>query len=191
MGIIDPLSPLAEVSSAENLWLHTDAAWAGAIALSDDLRPLLAGIERSDSVTLDAHKWLSVPMGTGVILSPHQRLLAQVFSVSTSYMPAEIDDAADPCTTSMQWSRRFAGLKIFLSLAMHGRRGYVAQLEHDVDLGATLSRRLAAEGGTDQPDPASRGVRPRSRRRGAVLPAVVGLARRHCAARTAVQLHAG
>jgi aromatic-L-amino-acid decarboxylase len=139
-GIIDPLAELAVTAAQEGLWFHVDAAWAGALALSDRLRPLLAGIERADSVTVDAHKWLSVPMGAGMILTPHGELLRRSFAVSTSYMPDEVGHADDPYTTSVQWSRRFAGLKVFLSLALIGREGYAAQLERDVELG----RRLAA-----------------------------------------------
>jgi glutamate/tyrosine decarboxylase-like PLP-dependent enzyme len=145
-GIIDPLPALAELAEAHRLWLHTDAAWAGAVSLSDRLRPLLAGIERSDSVTLDAHKWLSAPMGAGTILTPHPELLARTFRLSTGYMPDAVDDAADPYTTSMQWSRRFAGLKVLLSLAAAGRHGYAAQVERDTDLGVLLADRLRADG---------------------------------------------
>ncbi|MHA6626580.1 pyridoxal phosphate-dependent decarboxylase family protein [Pseudonocardia sichuanensis] len=145
-GIIDPLRDLAELAGTHGLWLHTDAAWAGAISLSDRLRPLLAGIERSDSVTLDAHKWLSVPMGAGTILTPHAELLARTFRLSTGYMPGAVEDAADPYTTSVQWSRRFAGLKILLSLVAAGRSGYAAQIERDTDLGTLLADRLRADG---------------------------------------------
>jgi aromatic-L-amino-acid decarboxylase len=145
-GIIDPLPALAELAATHRLWLHTDAAWAGAVGLSDRLRPLLAGIERSDSITLDAHKWLSAPMGAGTILTPHAELLARTFRLSTGYMPGAVDDAADPYTTSLQWSRRFAGLKILLSLVAAGRSGYAAQVERDTDLGTVLAERLRADG---------------------------------------------
>jgi aromatic-L-amino-acid/L-tryptophan decarboxylase len=145
-GAIDPLTSLADVAGEERLWLHTDAAWAGAVVLSDRLRPLLAGIERSDSVTVDAHKWLSVPMVAGMLMTRHPALLPEAFALSTSYMPGAVEDAVEPYTTSVQWSRRFAGLKLLLSLAVHGRSGYAAQLERDVRLGELLADRLEGTG---------------------------------------------
>lgn len=145
-GAIDPLPELADCAAEAGLWLHVDAAWAGAIALSDRLRPLLSGIERADSVTVDAHKWISVPMGAGMLLTSRSETLAAAFGLETGYMPSPVDGAVDPYSTSLQWSRRFAGLKILMTLAIHGRAGYAAQLEHDVELGHRLAQGLAAVG---------------------------------------------
>src|SRR5262249_35011394 len=64
-GAIDPLEEIARFAAGEGLWLHVDAAWGGLALLSPKLRPLLRGIERADSVTWDAHKGLSVPLGAG------------------------------------------------------------------------------------------------------------------------------
>ncbi|WP_158880367.1 pyridoxal phosphate-dependent decarboxylase family protein [Amycolatopsis anabasis] len=144
-GAIDPLPELAELARAWGLHFHVDAAWGGAVSLSDRLRPLLAGIERADSVTVDAHKWLSAPMGAGTFLVRHPGALARSFRVTTAYMPAP-EAAGDPYTTSVQWSRRFAGLKVFLALAAVGQPGYAAQIERDVELGALLADRLAEHG---------------------------------------------
>ncbi|TDD90400.1 pyridoxal phosphate-dependent decarboxylase family protein [Actinomadura rubrisoli] len=145
-GALDPLPELARLADEWGLHFHVDAAWAGALALSDRLRPLLDGVERADSVTVDAHKWLSAPMGAGMFLTPHPEALADAFRVSTSYMPPDTEGAADPYTTSVQWSRRFAGLKVFLALAAVGRQGFAEQLERDVELGVLLARRLAEHG---------------------------------------------
>ncbi|TDD74266.1 pyridoxal-dependent decarboxylase [Actinomadura darangshiensis] len=141
-GVIDPLRDLAGLG----LHLHVDAAYGGAAALSDRLRPALDGIERADSITLDAHKWLSVPMGAGALLTTDAEALAETFRVTTSYMPAEIPDTVDPYTSGQQWSRRFMGLKLFLSLAVAGREGYAEQLERDAALADALRARLAASG---------------------------------------------
>ena len=64
-GVIDPLKEIASVAREEKLWFHVDAAWGGAAAFVPELRPLLSGIEDADSITFDAHKFLSVPMGAG------------------------------------------------------------------------------------------------------------------------------
>src|SRR5690606_20302208 len=97
-------------------------------------------------VTIDPHKWLSMPMGTGAFLTRHAGLLAETYAVETSYMPERVGAAADPYTHSVQWSRRFAGLELFLTLATVGREGYAAQLERDVRLGDRLRAGLAASG---------------------------------------------
>ena len=145
-GAVDPLPAIADLADAEGLHLHVDAAWAGSASLSDRVRPLLAGIELADSVTVDAHKWLSVPMGAGVFVTTHGAALHRTFKVSTAYMPEDNEEAIDPYVTSVQWSRRFIGLKLFLSLLVAGRTGYVRQLERDVQLGDLLRERLTAGG---------------------------------------------
>lgn len=145
-GVIDPLLEAATVADDEGLHYHVDAAWAGAAVLSDRLRPLLGGIERADSLTVDAHKWLSVPMGAGMFLTPHAQALAATYRVTAAYMPDPTDAAADPYAISVQWSRRFIGLKLFLTLATAGRRGYARQLEADAELGDRLRNQLAEAG---------------------------------------------
>lgn len=143
-GAIDPLSELADVAAEYGLWFHTDAAWGGAAALVPELRPLLLGIERSDSITFDAHKWLSVPMAAGVFITRHSSILSKTFSMPSAYMPkdaAELD-VVDPHQHSMQWSRRFTGLKVFLSLLVAGWSGYEVAIRHQTAMGELLRRRL-------------------------------------------------
>jgi aromatic-L-amino-acid/L-tryptophan decarboxylase len=103
-GAIDPVSEIADVCLDSGLDLHVDAAWAGTVILSPRLRPLLDGIERADSVTIDAHKWLSAPMGAGVFLTPHAEELTRAFQVQTNYMPSAA--AADPYLMSAPVSLR-------------------------------------------------------------------------------------
>ena len=67
-GIIDDLIALREIASEQKLWFHTDAAWGGAAILLPEGKKVLHGIDQSDSITFDAHKWLSVPMGAGMNL---------------------------------------------------------------------------------------------------------------------------
>ena len=86
---VDPLAEIAQIADEERLWLHVDAAWGGAAALVPELRPVLQGIERASSITFDAHKWLSVPMGAGLFLTRHAGILERTFRVSTGYMPRD------------------------------------------------------------------------------------------------------
>src|SRR5579864_1072032 len=109
-GVIDPLRELAHFCRSEDLWFHVDAAWGGAAIVSPRLRVHLAGIGDADSITCDAHKWFSVPMGAGMFFCRHSDAVRAAFRAETSYMPRKIDGAGpDPYTTSIQWSRRFIG----------------------------------------------------------------------------------
>ncbi len=146
-GIIDPIADLANVAEREGMWFHVDAAWGGGAALVPGLRPLLlGGIERADSITFDAHKWLSVPMGAGIYLTRHPEVLERTFRVATGYMPRDAAgmDVIEPYTHSIQWSRRFIGLKVFLSLLVAGWDGYAEHIRHQIAMGDHLRRSLEA-----------------------------------------------
>jgi aromatic-L-amino-acid decarboxylase len=147
-GTIDPLKAIAAVAARYGAWFHVDAAWAGALIASDRLRHHLDGVELADSITFDAHKWLSVPMGAGIYTSRRRGTLAAAFDVATGYMPAAPvgPPTTDPYRTSLQWSRRFIGLKVFMTLATAGWPGVARAVEHQVALGRELKRALAADG---------------------------------------------
>jgi glutamate/tyrosine decarboxylase-like PLP-dependent enzyme len=146
-GAIDPLTDLAQFCRAEELWFHVDAAWGGAAILSPALRGHLAGIDKADSITCDAHKWFSVPMGAGMFFCRHPDVVGEAFRAQTAYMPAKSDGpAVDPYTTSVQWSRRFIGLKLFLALARHGEAEYVAMIEHQARMGDVLREAVERAG---------------------------------------------
>jgi fatty-acyl-CoA synthase len=145
-GVIDPLPALVSFCRSGGLWLHVDAAWGGAAILSPRLKGCLAGIEGADSITCDAHKWLSVPMGAGMFFCRHLDSVARAFHGEISFMPARTPEVTDPYTTSAQWSRRFIGLKLFLTLAHYGEGGYAAMLEHQARMGDLLRELLAREG---------------------------------------------
>jgi glutamate/tyrosine decarboxylase-like PLP-dependent enzyme len=147
-GVIDQLGALADVASRHNLWYHVDAAWGGGAAFVPELQVLLKGIERADSITFDAHKWFSVPMGAGLFLTRDTTILDRTFRVATSYMPKDAAglDIVDPHMHSMQWSRRFIGLKVFLSLLTAGWSGYAEAIRHQTEMGALLRGGLAKAG---------------------------------------------
>jgi glutamate/tyrosine decarboxylase-like PLP-dependent enzyme len=144
-GMIDPLVECAQLSRASNTWYHIDAAWGGALIASERLRSLLNGLDQADSLTIDAHKWFATTMGCGMFITQHPQVLAAAFQVSTSFMPSNITQL-DPYVTSVQWSRRFLGLRLFLSLAAAGWRGYAQHVERSIELAALLRRRLEARG---------------------------------------------
>jgi len=147
-GAIDPLRDCGHIARRYSLWYHVDAAWGGAAAFLPDSRGLLDGIASADSITFDAHKWLSVPMGAGIYLTRHRDILDRTFRINTAYMPREAAglDIIDPHQHTMQWSRRFTGLKVFLSLAVAGEKGYADALRHQVAMGDLLRSELARAG---------------------------------------------
>ncbi len=147
-GVIDPVGLIADAAKAYSLWCHLDAAWGGAAVLIPELHYILSGSEKADSITFDAHKWLSVPMGAGLYLTQHPEILNQTCYISTAYMPKDTDllAAHDPYTHSLQWSRRFIGLKVFMSLAVAGWEGYADALQHQVTIGDLLCEELKTAG---------------------------------------------
>jgi glutamate/tyrosine decarboxylase-like PLP-dependent enzyme len=145
-GAIDPLPEIAAIAAEENLWLHVDAAWGGAAALVPELRPLLDGIERADSIAFDAHKWFSVPMAAGIYLTRHSEILSRTFGIEAAYVPPKAEGVSDGLAHSLQWSRRFIGLKVFLSLAVAGWDGYAQSLRQMTAVGELLRRELVAAG---------------------------------------------
>jgi glutamate/tyrosine decarboxylase-like PLP-dependent enzyme len=145
-GAIDPLAELGSFCRDAGLWFHVDAAWGGAAVVSPTLRHHLEGIAAADSITCDAHKWFSVSMGCGMFFCRHPESVAQAFRAAAAYMPGKSSDTYDPYTTSVQWSRRFIGLKFFLSLAQYGESGYAEMIENQACMGNVLRAALIASG---------------------------------------------
>ena len=144
-GMIDPLAECSAIAREHNLWYHVDAAWGGAVIVSDRLRTIVAGLELANSITIDAHKWLATTMGCGMFLTRHPPVLSTAFGVSNSYMPSYIP-SSDPYLMTAQWSRRFMGLRLFLSLAASGWAGYAKHVEHSVALAVYMRERLERKG---------------------------------------------
>lgn len=147
-GVIDPLQEISRVAESQNIWFHVDAAWGGAAVFVPEIKDQFCGIEQADSITFDAHKWLSVPMAAGMYLTSREDVLKQTFSVPAEYMSGEtaIPGIPDPYAHSLQWSRRFIGLKIFMSLAVAGWAGYEAVIRRQILLGNLLRAELQRTG---------------------------------------------
>jgi glutamate/tyrosine decarboxylase-like PLP-dependent enzyme len=146
-GLIDPLLLIAKISQKHGLWFHADAAWGGSVVLVPRLKPFVSGIEQADSITWDAHKWLSVPMGAGMFFCRHPEAVKSAFAITTSYMPqASSANTVDPYTTTIQWSRRAIGLKVFMTLAELGMPGYAELIDRQTAMGDLLRVRLHQAG---------------------------------------------
>jgi glutamate/tyrosine decarboxylase-like PLP-dependent enzyme len=146
-GAIDPIKKLQQLANQHGLWLHIDAAWGGTAALSPRQRPWLEGIEQADSVTWDAHKWLSVATGAGMFFCKHPQVLTNIFAVDPAYVVVNAAAGeADPLARSLQWSRRVIGLKVLMLLAEQGAERIAARIDHQVEMGQRLRRGLQREG---------------------------------------------
>jgi glutamate/tyrosine decarboxylase-like PLP-dependent enzyme len=148
-GAIDPLRQIGRFCRMHGLWFHVDAAWGGAAILVPEMRAHLDGIDAADSITCDAHKWFSVPIGAGMFFCRHPRIVREAFRAQAVYMPATSGESSpDPYVTTVQWSRRFIGLKLFLALAERGEAGYAAMIEHQIRMGIRLREALVRDGWT-------------------------------------------
>ena len=143
-GAIDPLDALADVARDEDVWLHVDGAFGATALLSPTVAPRLAGIHRADSVTWDAHKWMGAAQGAGMFFTPHETLASKVFSVDAPYLPR----GGHPYATTIQWSRRAAGAKVFALLAATGWAGLAARVDRCVALGERLREGVRERGWT-------------------------------------------
>ncbi len=142
-GAVDDLEALAEIARREEMWLHVDAAYGGLFALTERGRKALRGIERADSVTLDPHKSLFLPYGTGALLARDPGALGRTHGTGADYMPAMQDDPdlVDFCELSPELSRGFRGLRAWLPIKMHGIDVFRQALDEKLD----LARWAAAE----------------------------------------------
>ena len=144
-GMIDPITDCVTLARDAGAWFHVDAAWGGALIASEALGGALAGIERADSATIDAHKWFATTMSCGMFLTNRAGVLPDAFHVSADFMPSNVRHL-DPYVTTGQWSRRFLGLRLFLSLATVGWRGHAEPVERSIQLISLLKNELIAQG---------------------------------------------
>jgi glutamate/tyrosine decarboxylase-like PLP-dependent enzyme len=140
-GHIDDIPAIADVCARHGLWLHVDGAYGVAAIFSEKHRHLLRGIERADSVSMDPHKWLAMPMSVGVVMTSHPETLMHAFAVDTPpFMPAlQGPSAVDNFDVSTQWSRRMNSLKLWLTLRVHGRRAYEELIDRQIALATGMA----------------------------------------------------
>lgn len=136
-GAVDDLPGLAELAAAEGMWFHVDAAYGGFFLLTERGHQRLAGIERADSITLDPHKGLFLPYGTGCLLVRDGADLERSHATAGSYLPHLQDgEFVDFCQLSPELSRDFRGLRVWLSLKLVGAAAFRQALDEKLDLAA-------------------------------------------------------
>jgi aromatic-L-amino-acid/L-tryptophan decarboxylase len=145
-GAIDPLADLAGVAEEEQLWFHVDGAYGGFFQLTERGRIALHGIERADSITLDPHKGMFLPYGTGCLLARDAEALRDAHEAQAHYLPRPSDDPDLPDFSSFspELTRDFRGLRLWLPLHLHGVDAFVRALDEKLDLARFVYDALAA-----------------------------------------------
>ena len=143
-GAVDPLEAIADLCARAGLWHHVDGAYGAFFHLVEPLRPLLAGLPRADSLTLDPHKGLFLPYGTGALLVRDGSALRAVHGVPAGYLPPAADlEFYDPAQHGPELSRGFPGLRVWLTIKTFGAAQLRAAIAEKRALAVAAAERLA------------------------------------------------
>ena len=159
-GAIDPLDEIAAVCARRNVWLHVDGAYGAPAILTGKYAAQLAGISRADSLALDPHKWLYVPVEAGLVLVRDARLMRAAFSLIPPYLQTDgkLDGVGGLPWFSeygFQQTRAFHALKVWMAISYHGLAGYRAAIEHDIALAELLADSIRGAGDFELREPPS------------------------------------
>ncbi len=145
---VDPVLELAHRCEAAGVWLHVDAAYAGAAAVCPELRWCLDGCDRVDSIVVNPHKWLFTPMDCSAFWTRRPDVLQATFASSPDYL-ASTGDAVDLKDFGPALGRRFRALKLWFVLRMYGAEGLQAGIREHVRLAQLFASWVEAEPGWD------------------------------------------
>ena len=160
-GAVDPLADLADVCTAEGLWLHVDAAYGGFAVLTAQGRAVLAGLDRADSVTLDPHKWLYQPMECGCALIRDGARLERTFAIHPDYLDSDAAQGAGEVNFAdrgLQLSRGFRALKVWVTVHTFGLAAFRAAIQHNLELAQYAETLIRDHPGLTLMAPATLGI---------------------------------
>jgi aromatic-L-amino-acid/L-tryptophan decarboxylase len=152
-GAVDPIAEVAQIAREHGLWLHVDGAYGGPFQLTERGRSLFRGIEEADSITLDPHKAMFLPYGTGSLLVRDGHLLREAHFVGADYLQdlAKEEEIPNFADYSPELSRDFRGLRVWLPLKLHGAQAFRDALDEKLDLTRYLYEELRATPGFELP----------------------------------------
>lgn len=159
-GAVDPMIEMADFCESEGLWLHVDAAYGGFAVLAEKGRAVLRGMERADSIALDAHKWLFQPFETGCLMVKDVERLEKAFSVEPEYLQDARWGSDHPnfSDRGLQLSRSFRALKVWMSIQTFGVEAFRRSVAKGIDLAGRAEEYVRASDVLQIRNPASLGV---------------------------------
>lgn len=142
-GAIDKLDEIADICEAENLWFHIDGAYGGFGILSEQANHMYSGMNRADSIAVDPHKWMYVPVECGCVFVRNGQAMRDTFSLVPAYLQ---EDRAEPWFSEygIQQTRGFRALKVWLTIQHFGLDGYREMISNDIRTAHDLRRKLNA-----------------------------------------------
>lgn len=158
---VDPVSRIADLCERHGIWLHVDAAYGGALAVLPEGRWAIDGVERADSVVINPHKWLFVPLDFSTLFVRRPEVLRSVFALTPEYLRGDADaesGAIDYMDYSIQLGRRFRALKAWMTFRAFGANGIRSRVREHCRLAALLESWVIAEPGVRMAAPRRMGV---------------------------------
>jgi len=132
---IDPVPEIADVCEREKLWLHVDAAYGGSAAIVPEMKWMLKGVERADSLVMNPHKWLFVPVDLSVLYCRRMEVLKQAFSLVPEYLRTQMEsEVKNFMDYGPQLGRRFRAIKFWFVMRYFGADGIKSRIRHHLEL---------------------------------------------------------
>jgi len=151
---VDPVPAIADLCRDQGLWLHVDAAYAGSAAICPELRALMPGIERADSLVVNPHKWLFTPVDCSVLYVRDPALLKAAFSLVPEYLRTEEPGVTNLMDLGVQLGRRFRALKLWMVIRAFGVEGLRERIREHCAIARWLAGAVAATPGFELAAPA-------------------------------------
>ncbi|HEV3140651.1 MAG TPA: pyridoxal-dependent decarboxylase, partial [Vicinamibacterales bacterium] len=144
-GAIDPLDAVADLCAAERIWHHVDGAYGAFFYLCEQTQPALRGLPRADSLTLDPHKGMFLPYGTGALLVRDGAALRAAHEATAAYLPSmpHPEDFYDPSQHGPELSRGFPGLRVWLCIKLYGAAAFRSAIAEKRALTMDAFRRIS------------------------------------------------
>jgi aromatic-L-amino-acid decarboxylase len=142
-GAVDDLEAIADVCEGQDTWFHVDGAYGLPAAATESAGPLFAGIERADSATLDAHKWLGIQKSCSVVMVARRGALEGTFGHEESYIRRE--EVPNAVERTLEYSRPFRSLKLWLAFRVHGAAAFRTAIERTLRLARDFAARVVAD----------------------------------------------